>query len=122
MVFTLHGPVPSKKNNYRRGANNKMYIPTDVGVELDAFLWQLKSVKNEYRLSEPIQGNISVTLDFLMCKHPDTQDADNMATTVFDLLQKSGLIQNDKYIYEHHVRKSLTADRIPSVVISIERI
>ncbi len=122
MVFTLHGHVPSKKNSYRRSADRTMYIPEDIQKELDDFLWQLKGVRAHHRMSEPIIGNIEVSLDFAMIVHPDTQDSDNMATTIFDLLQKGGIIENDKYIYRHHVSKCFTHERLPSVVVTIEKI
>lgn len=99
-----------------------MFIDSKLTAVLDDFLWQLVSIRNKLRLTEPIQGNIAVTIDFYMTKNPDDQDADNMGTTLLDLLQKGRIIQNDKYVYDFHVRKFFSPGNSPSMTVQIKSI
>jgi Holliday junction resolvase RusA-like endonuclease len=105
LKFTLTGEMPSKKNNYKRGAHGRLYIPENVQGVLDDFLWQLK----KHRQKKPFTGRISLYAIFY-CKDPLKQDGDNMGTTLQDLLQKAGVIENDKFIMEWGgMKRPLTA-------------
>lgn len=90
----LPGEMPSKKNRWRMGENG-MYIPKDVSKELEAFVWDLKSVRNAYRLAKPHEGEVLVSVTFFVKKD---KDLDNMTTTLLDLLQAAGLIKNDMQV------------------------
>lgn len=97
IILLLFGEMPSKKNSWKRSESGQVFIPSGVQKEIDAFLWQIKGTKNRPR--EPMEGNLRVWLDFYV-KSVARRDLDNMATTALDILQKAGVIKNDKDVVQ----------------------
>lgn len=117
IIFTLLGEMPSKKNAWKRSASGRVYIPDDVKQEIDAFLWQIKGTKG--RPTSPITGPVGVSLVFYV-KRLEQRDLDNMATTALDILQKAGVIANDKDVLRLSCIKSDIGE--PKVYIEIEKL
>ena len=93
-MITIYGRPISKKNSMQiirvRGRNviitSKGYRQFEKGA-----LAQLKEVKNRYH------GKVNVDYTFYLKGKLDA-DLDNLVTSVTDVLQKSGIIDNDKNI------------------------
>ncbi len=98
MRFKLEGEMPSKKNGWKPKKGGGSYIPADMQAELDDFLWQLKAVKIDHGITKPLEGSLSISASFYVPAGSKTRDLDNMLTTLQDLLQKGGIIKNDKDI------------------------
>ena len=84
----LRGPVPSKKNNLRRGEHGNMFTRGDSTQTIGALIAQARS---QYR-DEPI-ARAAVHCTFYV--PTGRADGDNKLTTILDVLQKAGIIQND---------------------------
>lgn len=96
MVIT--GRPISKKRNYLRAKNGRMYLSKAYMTwETDA-LWQLKKYKEVH------QGKLMANYIFQMKGRLST-DLDNMVAGVNDVLQKAGIIQDDKDIVCIHAEK-----------------
>jgi Holliday junction resolvase RusA-like endonuclease len=96
MVIT--GRPISKKRNYLRAKNGRMYLSKAYKTwETDA-LWQLKKYKEVH------QGKLMANYVFQMKGRLST-DLDNMVAGVNDVLQKAGIIQDDKDIVCIHAEK-----------------
>lgn len=94
--FIIQGEIPSKKNAWRRGARG-VYIEAEMARQLDQLLLQIKTRKPP----EPIKELVAIELRF----HGKYKtDIDNRVTTLFDLLQKGGVISNDRNVlgFEAH--------------------
>lgn len=108
-MITLIGRVISKKNNHAGGG--KFFITSRAYKQFETgSLWQLKKVKEVY------DGEISVRLSFMMKGKLDT-DLDNMVTSVIDVLQKAGIIVNDKKVMEIKAEKSHGHDEFMTIII-----
>lgn len=96
MIFEIKGNCPSKKNNYKQSRGH-WYKPEDIVLfEKNAFL-QLNVQKKKYPESSfPLKGDLSIYLIIDIMKRD--KDIDNLCTTIFDILEKGGIIENDKYI------------------------
>jgi Holliday junction resolvase RusA-like endonuclease len=91
MKYTLTGRVISKKNNNKFW--NGRVVKTKAWQRFEeTALWQLKSQKRK-----TLTGPVYVDYCFLM-KGKGASDGDNMQTSINDLLEKSGIIENDKQI------------------------
>ena len=96
--FTLIGEVPSKKNAWKRGKNGNVYIAGDVSDKLSDLMVQLRAHKNACGITFPLRGQMQV--DIAIHEPKTTCDLDNQITSIFDLLQKTGVIYNDKEIVD----------------------
>lgn len=96
MAFSLTGEMPSKKNAWKRSITGRVYIPEDIKVQVDDFLWQLKPIKMRYKLETPLHARLRLTVTFYTTKR---RDLDNMVTTLQDILQVAGVISNDNLIF-----------------------
>lgn len=97
-MITVTGRVISKKNNHAGGG--RFFITSKAYKEFEtATLWQLKKVREVY------SEEVSIRLSFQMKGRLDT-DLDNMVTSIIDVLQKAGIIVNDKKIVEINAEKT----------------
>ena len=96
--FNLTGSIPSKKNSWRMG-NGRIFQSKQT--EINALLLELKSqmsgsrlplVENDCRLNLTIYGD-------------NRNDLDNQVTTICDLLQKAGIVGNDRQIKQIEAQK-----------------
>ncbi len=114
--LTLYGVVPSKKNSWKRGRAGNVYIPEQVAADINALVIQAKTQRHRLPLASIAGSKLMVHAQF---KAPaEIKDLDNMFTTILDVLQKAGVIKNDKL-----VRWFMVEERIepgdPSVTIFV---
>lgn len=115
LQFSLEGEIPSKKNAWKPTAQGGRYIPGDVQSEIDALLWQLKPVRS--KLPHPISGPISIQVEFTT--QTKRRDTDNRYTTLQDILQKAGIIENDNNVDYFSCRRNVSSKSKPQVDIEI---
>ncbi len=99
MEFVLKGKIPSKKNTWHKGKYGQIYqSQQDI---LDGLLFQLKQQKSIY-YDLPIKKDCRLSC----CIYGDNRnDLDNQLTSICDLLQKSGIIKNDRYFKQIEAEK-----------------
>lgn len=115
IIFTLKGPVPSKKNAWRRGSGN-VYLPEQVQADIDALIWQAKAAKLRMDVT-PLKGHrIRVSAHFTVTR--EKKDLDNVFTTLLDVLQKAGIIENDKLVRAFNVEETVAKGK-ESVVVEL---
>ena len=111
IAIRLTGPIPSKKNLWKRGTKG-LYIPADTQKELEALLWQFK----KYRPKKPIEKQ--VTIKMAIYTKTMRQDAGNISETVLDLLQKSGILKNDRLADDVHYTRARGVEDVCFIDIS----
>lgn len=114
--LTLTGLVPSKKNAWRRGNGSKVYLPAQVQADIDALVFQAKALRHRLNIKEITGVRLSVVVVFHVPR--EHKDLDNCFTTLLDVLQKAGIIENDKLVREFHVRECITKEE-PKTEIAI---
>lgn len=94
-MITIHGVVPSLKNNKQMFRNSKTgrYFPSSSQRVKDwntDALWQLKNVK-------PVENYpVAMYATFYMATNR-RKDMDNMLSTVQDILVKAGILEDDRW-------------------------
>ena len=108
MSIIIRGRVISKKNNHA-GGNNRFFITSKRYKEFETdALWQIKGKK--------LSSQTNIRLVFNMKGRLDT-DLDNMITSVIDVLQKGGLIVNDKTLIHIDAYKEYGATNFYTEII-----
>jgi len=88
-TMVLRGPLPSKKNLYRRSARGGMYIPRTVKAALDSLQLQAQS---QWQGRPPaLKPDIRVALSVCNMR----SDPDNKLTALLDVLRRAGVIKDD---------------------------
>ena len=87
----IKGEIPSKKNLLRTGRGHIYKDPRTVTFEKDAYYQLQPQIKNKGIM----KGRLSLSAIFFQKRDKDT---DNMLSSIFDILEQSGLIENDKQI------------------------
>lgn len=85
-----------------------MYIEAGVKKELEVFEYELVKQRKKAKIINPLKGDIRVEVIFYINKLQ--VDDDNAYTTLQDLLQSSGIIKNDRMVYDHSARRQITKD------------
>lgn len=122
--LVIEARIPSKKNNYKTGAEGKHYIESQVKADIDGIIMELKGQRNKAGMRKPHTGSICVRIFYCLpissIKRSRRQDRDNMTTTLFDCLQTAQVVENDYMIDEHHVKTHFTEDKrfITHILIS----
>jgi len=111
-LFLSSLPVP-KTNKYMRRKNGKVFKHYKV------VKWEKKAIKElekQYQ-GEPINFPIKVEVFFFL---PDKRkrDIDNMLKTLWDVLEKAGIISNDFLIYETRTVKIFSKE-IKGTIINL---
>lgn len=73
----------------------------------DEYLWYEREINKLVKLNppaEPIEGLIEIHFTFHL-KHHKTTDYDNLLKPLQDVLQKCGVIIEDRFIYEARISK-----------------
>ena len=104
VCLQLQGPVPSKKNAWRRGGGN-VYLPAKVQADIDALIWQAKAQRPKLDLSDIAGKRVRVDAHFFVPR--EHKDLDNVFTTLLDVLQKAGVLENDKLVRAFRVRETV---------------
>ncbi len=87
-------PVP-KSNRYIRRRGGRVFKPPRVRNWEVRALWE---IKQQYK-GEPIDTKVSVDIT-LTLPNNRKRDIDNMLKSLWDVLEKGGVIKNDNLIYE----------------------
>ena len=87
-------PVP-KSNRYIRKKGGKVFKPPRVKNWEVRALWE---IKEQYK-GEPLVSKLSVYVELVLPNHR-RRDIDNMLKSLWDILEKGGVIKNDSQIYE----------------------
>lgn len=106
MIYTITGRIPSKKNSKQIFVNRKTggrFITSSRAWKNfeNGAIWELKS---QFKKRNPYKGDLYIDYTFLM-KGKGATDVDNLMSGVNDLLQKAGVIEDDKNILSGSFRK-----------------
>ena len=92
-------PVP-KTNRYIRTKGGRVFKPPRVKNWEVKALWE---IRQQYS-GEPIEKRVSVKITLVLPNHRK-RDIDNMLKSLWDVLEKAGVLKNDNLIYEVHTVK-----------------
>ena len=112
MNFELIGAIPSKKNTWKVNKYGKVYQSKQEAI--DGLLTQLVAQKREYT-NPPIKTNCMLLLKVY---GDNRNDLDNQITSICDLLQKGGVVVNDRLIKRIDAEKFIDR-KTPRAEISI---
>ncbi len=87
-------PVP-KSNRYIRRRGGRVFKPPRVKNWEARALWE---IREQYK-GKPLEGKLSVYVELILPNHR-RRDIDNMLKSLWDVLEKGGVIKNDSQIYE----------------------
>ena len=112
--FIVHGNIPSPKNTLLRSKNGRMFYAKN-GVP---------QYKSDFNLQVPheirglnIEGNVSVELT--IHRKDFKKDPHNLQIMVFDCLEHSGIIKNDRQITEWSGKANEIDKKNPRVEIKL---
>ena len=106
-------PVP-KSNRYIRRKGGKVFKPPRVKNWEVRALWELRQ---QYS-AKPIDREISVDITLIL-PNRRKRDIDNMLKSLWDVLEKAGVIKNDNLIYEIRTVKRIEKGK-EGVIIKIK--
>jgi len=113
-LFLSRLPVP-KSNRYIRRKGGKVFKPPRVVNWEVRAIWELRE---QYK-GEPIDWEVSVDV-VLILPNRRKRDIDNMLKSLWDVLEKAGVIKNDNLIYEVRTIKKVEKGK-EGVYIKIKR-
>lgn len=87
-------PVP-KSNRYIRKRSGRVFKPPRVKNWEVRALWEI----SQQFSGTPLEGKLSVHVELVLPNHR-RRDIDNMLKSLWDVLEKGGVIRNDSQIYE----------------------
>ncbi len=94
-------PVP-KTNRYIRRKGGKVFKPPRVKNWEVRALWELRQ---QYG-GDPIEHRVSIDITLVLPNHRK-RDIDNMLKSLWDVLEKAGILRNDNLIYEVRTVKKI---------------
>lgn len=100
MIQTIYGKIPSKSNLYKTTRNGRFYKHSSVKEYEKSFYAQCDVYRNRM-----INGGFGIRLKAYM-KNP-IQDLDGVFKCLFDCLQFTGSIENDKYCLKIEAEKHI---------------
>lgn len=107
-------PVP-KSNRYIRRKGGRVFKPPRITNWEVRAVWELK----QQYTGEPIDYEISVDITLIL-PNRRKRDIDNMLKSLWDVMEKAGIIKNDNLIYEVHTIKKIEKGK-EGVIIKINR-
>jgi len=114
VLYLSRLPVP-KSNRYIRRKSGKVFKhPRVVNWEVRA-IWELR----QQYTGNPIDHEVSVEI-VLTLPNRRKRDIDNMLKSLWDVLEKAGIIKNDNLIYEVHTLKKVEKGK-EGVLIRIKK-
>lgn len=99
IYLTIPGVVPSKKNAWKRGLGGRVYLPAQIQADIDALILETVAARNRHNpkaLANIAGKRVRVDMRFYVIK--ENKDLDNVFTTMLDVLQKAGILENDKLV------------------------
>ena len=112
-LFLSSLPIP-KTNRYIRRKNGQVFRSPKVLMWESRALWELQT---QYK-GPPLNFPLSVEVYFFL-SDKRKRDIDNMLKTLWDVLEKAQIIENDNLIYETHTVK-ITGETVTGTVINIK--
>lgn len=103
-------PVP-KTNRYIRKRGGRVFKPPRVKNWEVRALWE---IKEQYQ-GEPLEGKLSIYVELILPNHR-RRDIDNMLKSLWDILEKGGVIKNDSQIYEVRTIKRVIKGQQETIV------
>lgn len=110
---------------------NELHLPTTPlsvnaawkgrRYKTDAYIWYEREIHKLVKLcppTEPIDGLIEVWYTFHLKNHKKT-DYDNLLKPLQDVLQKCGVIVEDRFIYDAHVKKRPETENGDLIIVEI---
>lgn len=113
MQLKITGPILCKKNHITFG-RGKFYRSQDFHSFEDSAIWEVKSQVNKFQ-GEQINLKNKVIFQFFLKRD---KDVDNLLGSVFDILQKSGIIKNDKEITLIEASKQKSIDEYCLIIFN----
>nr|O67766.2 RecName: Full=Crossover junction endodeoxyribonuclease RusA; AltName: Full=Holliday junction nuclease RusA; AltName: Full=Holliday junction resolvase [Aquifex aeolicus VF5] len=105
-------PVP-KSNRYIRPKGGKVFKPPRVTNWEARAIWELR----EQFKGDAIDYEISVDITLIL-PNRRKRDIDNMLKSLWDVMEKAGVIKNDNLIFEVHTVKKIEKGK-EGVIIKI---
>ncbi|MEZ0361746.1 MAG: RusA family crossover junction endodeoxyribonuclease [Hydrogenobacter sp.] len=103
-------PVP-KSNRYVRKKGGKVFKPPRVKNWEVRAMWE---ISQQYR-GKPLEGRLSMDV-LLVLPNNRKRDIDNMLKSLWDILEKAGVIKNDNQIYEIRTVKKVVKGQEGTVI------
>ncbi len=107
-------PVP-KSNRYIRRKGGKVFKPPRVKNWEARALWE---IKEQYQ-GKPLSGKISMEVILILPNHRK-RDIDNMLKSLWDVLEKGGIFENDNQIYEVRTLKIIKKNHQETIIRVME--
>ena len=104
-LFLSRLPVP-KSNRYIRRRGGKVFKHPRVTNWEARAIWEIKQQYN----GKPLDFELSVDITIIL-PNRRKRDVDNMLKSLWDVLEKAGVIKNDNLIYEVHTVKRVEKGR-----------
>ena len=104
-LFLSRLPVP-KSNRYIRRRGGKVFKHPRVTNWEARAIWEIKQQYN----GKPLDFELSVDITIIL-PNRRKRDIDNMLKSLWDILEKAGVIKNDNLIYEVHTVKRVEKGR-----------
>lgn len=102
MKIVIDNYVPKPKERPRFGKKGKVYSPSGTSEQILA--WEIKAyVSHHYPKYTTITDYIKISL-IISSEQELKGDIDNYIKFIYDAIQKSGIIENDKQIRESYTR------------------
>lgn len=98
--FELKGQLPAKKNAWRLGQYG---IYQSKNKEIDVFISQLLKQMKQYS-GLPLKGSCRLSCELWQSNRTDL---DGQLTTLCDILQTSGIVENDRLIKDIRAKKNI---------------
>lgn len=104
MLYTIKGRVISKKNSKQviRNGRRTFVISSKAWIKFEKEA--VEQLKKQYGKKKPYDGLVFIDYCFLL-KGKTSTDCDNMIASINDLLEKAGIITNDKNVVSGTFRK-----------------
>jgi Holliday junction resolvase RusA-like endonuclease len=101
-TFKLEGAIPTKKNQYRRAKNKRMYKPKEVVNWEEDSIHQLITFFN---IPEIPLEKVYIKIHLYFGNNRRT-DPDGKLTSILDILQKAQIIKDDRWQCVPHFETS----------------
>ncbi len=110
LYLFISEPPKGKANRYIRQKGGGVFKPWRISSWETKAAWEIKLQLENIGFKEPFSCEISIEA-VIFLKDKRRRDIDNMLKTLWDVLEKTGVIKNDNLIYEintiKHVDKNL---------------
>lgn len=111
--WRIEGRVASKKNGWRPVVSGKrvFMIPSNAWKKFEKHALKQLELAGQPKLEKPLYAEYTFNL-----KGKGYIDLDNLVAGINDVLEKAGIIENDRDIMEIHAEKVLNAENYETLV------